>query len=103
MCDPRAPRVHTQAARVPVLASTTRVPAIGADVQMPIPPTAHLVIRSIVAAIVIAAASSHIPLPSRRMTVVTQHIGVFGRALVVLRFQLTADIQPSETPVHLVR
>jgi len=85
------------------MASAIRIPATGADEHMPTPPTAHIVIRSIVAAIVIGAASSHIPLPSRRLTVVAQRIGVFGPALVVLRFHLTADVQPVDAPDYRVR
>ena len=90
------------AARVPVLASTRRMPSNGAAEHMPMSPTAHIVIRSIVAAIVIAVASSHIPLPARRMAVVTQHKGVYGSVLVVLQLRLTADLRPVEARVHRV-
>ncbi len=70
---------------------------------MPVPPTAHLVIRSIVAAIVVAIGNSHGPLPSRRHAVFTQHISVHGPVLVVLRFQLTADTQLVEASLQRVR
>ena len=88
---------------MPVLSATIRVPATEADVHMPISPTAHIVIRSIVAAMMIAAASSRVALPSRRTTVVARHICVFVTARIVIRFHLTADIQRAETPVLHVR